>query len=238
MRKDLELSRNALKYIAVAAMLIDHIAFAFIPLNSFAGQAMHAFGRLTAPIMSYFIAEGYFHTKNLSKYVSRLAVFAVISHFAFVFFETGSFYSKNVSTSVILPLLCGLLALTALYKIENIPLKILSILFLGFISKFGDWYYIPVIWILCFGIFHENKRLQLISFFIVSLFFRGGRVIYLMFTDPINGTAQMFQFGVLLAVIPLSMYNGEKGKGGKFAKWIFYIFYPLHLIILGLIIYI
>lgn len=41
------LNRNQLKYLVIAAMLIDHIAWAFVPTASLLGQAMHIIGRLT-----------------------------------------------------------------------------------------------------------------------------------------------------------------------------------------------
>ena len=47
------MNRNQLKTIAVFAMLIDHIAWAFVPTASPAGQAMHFVGRLTDPMMAF-----------------------------------------------------------------------------------------------------------------------------------------------------------------------------------------
>nr|MCR5440839.1 conjugal transfer protein TraX [Lachnospiraceae bacterium]MCR5618746.1 conjugal transfer protein TraX [Lachnospiraceae bacterium] len=66
------INRNALKYIAIVAMLIDHIAWAFVPTGSVLGQVMHFFGRLTGPTMAYMLYEGYIHTKNVKKYAIRL----------------------------------------------------------------------------------------------------------------------------------------------------------------------
>ena len=65
------LTSDILKLIAVIAMVIDHIAWAFIPFNSIAGQIMHVIGRLTAPIMCFMIAEGYYKTNNVKKYAQR-----------------------------------------------------------------------------------------------------------------------------------------------------------------------
>ena len=39
----------------------------------------------------------------------------------------------------------------------------------------------------------------------------------------------------ILAFIPISLYNGEKGRGGKFLQYGSYIFYPLHMLILWLL---
>ena len=83
------LTSDILKLIAVIAMVIDHIAWAFIPFNSIAGQIMHVIGRLTAPIMCFMIAEGYYKTHNVKKYAQRLGIFALISHIPYTYFHTG-----------------------------------------------------------------------------------------------------------------------------------------------------
>ena len=104
------LTSDILKLIAVIAMVIDHIAWAFIPFNSIAGQIMHVIGRLTAPIMCFMIAEGYYKTNNVKKYAQRLGIFALISHIPYTYFHTGKFEIIS-TTSVIFPLFMGLIAL-------------------------------------------------------------------------------------------------------------------------------
>ena len=61
------LNRNQIKYIAIIAMVIDHIAWAFVPLNSVPGVVLHFIGRLTGPIMGFFLAEAYLHTRSVPK---------------------------------------------------------------------------------------------------------------------------------------------------------------------------
>ena len=109
------LSGNALKVIAIIAMTIDHVAWmrieayeqAEVPLQIF----LHCIGRLTAPIMFFFVAEGYHHTRNFWKYVGRMALLAVVSHFAFCYFAQPSFNPfENMifnQTSIAWPLLWG-----------------------------------------------------------------------------------------------------------------------------------
>ena len=52
------LSGNALKLIAIAAMTVDHLTWVIFPgYQTNAGiLVLHSIGRLTAPIMCYFIA--------------------------------------------------------------------------------------------------------------------------------------------------------------------------------------
>ena len=65
------LTGNALKLIAVLCMLIDHIAWAFVPTASAAGVVMHIIGRITAPVMCFMLTEGYRYTSNFKGYVRR-----------------------------------------------------------------------------------------------------------------------------------------------------------------------
>ena len=53
------INRNQLKYIAIIFMIIDHIGYFFIPLSTSVGYACRILGRITAPVMCYFLAEGY-----------------------------------------------------------------------------------------------------------------------------------------------------------------------------------
>ena len=65
---------NTLKLIAIIAMTIDHIADLLYPgmPNNIIPNICHIIGRLTAPIMFFFICEGYFYTKDVKKYIKRL----------------------------------------------------------------------------------------------------------------------------------------------------------------------
>ena len=74
------LSGNVLKIIAIIAMTIDHIAWLMFPGFDMGAAAviMHVIGRITAPVMMFFISEGYHYTKDRKKYFLRLLLFAVI----------------------------------------------------------------------------------------------------------------------------------------------------------------
>jgi hypothetical protein len=224
------LSANVIKYIAIVAMLIDHIAWCFVDSTSLLGQIMHIIGRITAPVMCYFIAEGYYKTSNLNKYIGRLAIFSVISYFAYTFVHTGHFFALY-SFGVILTLMLGLVAL-AFCKSEDkpLPVKIIITIILCLVSTIGDWAIFGVLYVLAFGLNHNNFKKQLLWFSIVSV----SMVALSLLTNIKVWYLNLFHLGVFLAVPLIYFYNGKRGKGGKFNKWVFYIFYPLHLIILGL----
>ena len=88
---------NTIKLIAVIAMTIDHVTWMIYPgyPKEFVPILLHIIGRLTCPIMCYFIAEGYHYTKNLNKYTVRLFLFAFISHFTYVFASMDFFNWKS-----------------------------------------------------------------------------------------------------------------------------------------------
>ena len=82
-----KLNSNNLKLIAIIAMSIDHIADLLYPgmQNNIVCIIMHIIGRLTAPIMFFFICEGFYYTHDIKKYIKRLFIFSIVSHFAYCF---------------------------------------------------------------------------------------------------------------------------------------------------------
>ena len=120
------LSLNALKYIAIAAMLIDHVAIAFLDDSTALFHILDAIGRTTAPIMVFAAVEGYHHTKDLKKYLTRLFVFALISYLPFMYLFTNTF--RPLRLNVIFTIFFGLVAVHAAHTIRNVFLKIVVIL--------------------------------------------------------------------------------------------------------------
>lgn len=230
------LTSNALKLIAIAAMLIDHIAWGFVPFGTVLAQTMHVIGRITAPTMCFFIAEGYFHTHNVKKYALRLGIFALISYLPYIFFESHQWPPDGKhwgDLNVIYTLFLSLLALWAWDKIQNKALRILAVVVLCLFAIPGDWMFFAVLYTLAFGIhrgdFKEQaKWFTIITIVMVILASVGDMAMHLAFCKD------FFQLGVFLALPLLAMYNGERG-GNKYSKWIFYIFYPTHLLILAMI---
>ena len=81
------LNTDQLKLIAIAAMTLDHLTWTLWPGYSREWWVMifHILGRLTAPIMWFFIAEGYHYTHDIKKYAARLFFLSAVSHFAYNF---------------------------------------------------------------------------------------------------------------------------------------------------------
>ena len=119
-----------LKSIAVIAMVINHFAHVFVLLPvdrevmNVLLTVMNAVGKLTIPIMCFFVAEGYYHTRNLKKYLARMFIFAAVSQIPFYLFEHGipsgidDLMNNITHLNVIYSLAMGLLALT-IWKSEG-----------------------------------------------------------------------------------------------------------------------
>lgn len=76
------MSAFVLKLIAVVSMLIDHAAYSLFLAGEFAGGGyvfMRAVGRIAFPIFAFMIVNGFDRTRDVRRYFSRLALFAVIS---------------------------------------------------------------------------------------------------------------------------------------------------------------
>lgn len=241
-RENKPLSATALKYIAIAAMLIDHIAWCFVDTYSVLGQIMHVIGRLTAPIMCYFIAEGYYYTRNVKKYLLRLGLFALISWAPFTFMEWGILpigvydgrFGIYPQQGVIYTFFLGLLALVVIHseKLKK-PIKALFLALIFLLSFWGDWIFYAVVWIMIFDRYRGDFKKQTLWFAATALLME---LFFLLIGRTL--TEVLFQLGVLLAAVPLYFYNGKRGGNDKFRvfnKWFFYIFYPLHMVILGYI---
>lgn len=241
-RENKPLSANTLKYIAIAAMLIDHIAWCFVDTYSVLGQIMHTVGRLTAPIMCYFIAEGYHYTRNVKKYLLRLGIFALASWAPFTFMEYGTLpiYIEsgqlylNPLQGVIYTFFLGLLALVIIHSEKlSKAAKALLLVPVFLLSLIGDWMFFAIVWIIIFDRYRGDFKKQMLWFTAVALLMELFFVIIGM-----SIAESLFQMGVLLAIVPLYFYNGRRGGSEKFRafnKWFFYIFYPLHMVILGVL---
>lgn len=219
------LSGNMLKIIAIAAMVVDHCAAVLLSGVLPNVWILRMIGRITAPIMCFFIAEGYYHTSNLKKYMGRLLLAAVISHIPYNLCFGHDIFSLN--TDVMFSLLLGLAAL-AICKSDRLAVwqKVLGAAACCVLSYHADWGYIAVLWILGFGLFYGSRLKQTAAFAAVSMLyilqpFMQGMV-------PVN----ISRLGVFLAIPLLMLYSGERGKKSKFIKWAFYWFYPIHLMII------
>lgn len=239
------LNGNTIKFIAIIAMTIDHIAWAIFPgyPHKWLPIVMHIIGRITMPTMCFFVAEGFFHTRNVNKYTARMFLFAIISHFAFEIEWYGFrdwhalipfYYNYDASqTSVIWTLAWGLVMLRVAYsdRIKTYWAKTLLICLICVVSFPGDWSCVASLLVLCFGTYRGCLwKPTLWMAFYVGVF----GYTFLPY-DLLYATMQL---SVLLSIPILMLYNGQRGPNPKFntfMKWFFYIYYPLHLALIGVL---
>nr|WP_106780804.1 TraX family protein [Lysinibacillus timonensis] len=219
-----EMTSTQLKYIAIILMFFDHLFAMFLDQSSLEGALSRIPGRVVAPIMCYLIAEGFFYTSNVHKYIKRLLIFSVISHFPYVLYFDITWWR---GTSVFWSLTLGLVALAVVKNNKNpLYLKVLAVIVCCILAVPADWYYIGVLWIVFFGIFRGDIGKQLLSFAVIGIFLHVVHSVY----D--YGWLWLNQLGMFLAVPLLLLYKGKQGRKSKFLKWGFYIFYPFHLLLL------
>ena len=231
------LNRTQLKFIAICAMVCDHVAWGFVEFMSPLGQVMHVSGRLTIPIMCFFVAEGFRHTSSIKGYIKRMTLFWIVAVLPFyIFFGELYEYRQNI----IFDLLLGLLLLTVL---ENKRFKLWQKVVLAtglFIisATVGGWVIMPMLYILVFYYVKDFKKqaawvcgltVTLEVFLIVAV--ELNRVLHFSKYDW-PWYDKLYFLGFMLPLFLLKFYNGEKGKN-IIGKYFFYIFYPAHFLVLA-----
>ena len=103
MKKMQKLNGTVLKLIAALFMVIDHTGYMFFPMVIWIRKV----GRIAFPVFAFFVAEGFFYTKDRRRYLLRMLLFAVISELPFDLAFFGKWYWKyqNVMFSFVLAIL-------------------------------------------------------------------------------------------------------------------------------------
>ncbi len=242
------LTGNALKWIAVASMVIDHSAVALIqkgflypgsdldvssPLYNtitLVVAVMRMAGRLAMPIFYFLMVEGFIHTRSRWKYLRNILIFAVISEVPFdMALFRSTFYAahQNIFFNMALSLL-GLIVwdLFTEGNTEKASLdrKFMAAAFYTIICMFAT--------VLCTDYLAYGPMLALIFYLNrKNEVWRGVLSAWLFTLMTIMGFKEI---AACIDVFILHFYNGKRGKQNKY---FFYVFYPAHFILLVLIRY-
>jgi len=231
-QKNSVFNSNFLKLIAIIIMVYDHFMVIFFPQETILYFILRVPGRIAAPVICYLLAEGYHYTSNRKKYLIRLLIFAVISHFPYILCFDFSIFE---ATSVIWALAMGLTALTAIKSDKiHIVLKFLILAACCAASYTANWNFVAVLWIVAFGLFRGNLARQIIAFCAIGIIFHL-LPAFLRFALQRTIYLHWYHLGIFLAVPLFALYNGQLGKKSKIISLSFYLFYPVHLIIFYLI---
>ena len=218
------LSSGNLKIIAAASMLTDHIGYCVLywftqnegtlPYSVY--EIFRTVGRLAFPLYCFLLAEGFVHTRNRAKYALRLALFAVISEIPYDLMCRCTVLSFDVQ-NVYFTLLLGFLSMACIHHFaKRIHLSVITVA------------------LCCAAAHFFNTDYGAYGVILIVLMFSVRQAPPLIKTIAIAGGLIAKGLPPLSAIIPISMYNGEKGKA---PKYFFYIFYPAHIIILCIIRY-
>jgi len=221
------MNMRTIKWIGIAAMTIDHVGAFLIPPGTL-NIVFRAIGRIAYPLFALMVAEGFTHTKDRTRYFLRLLLCAVVSEavIAVLFLATGM--NLLLQANVFLPLLFGFAALWLMTRKQRLlSLAVLPILFVaeGVHTSYGAY---GVLLIVLLGLI-PTTGLRAAGFVLLSLVFIDWplpQALGLENGGTIHVFEQWYQWFALLALGPIALYDGTRGR---FNKWFFYIYYPAHL---------
>ena len=235
------ISGAAIKWVALASMLIDHIGAVLIEEGLWNVQpfspslylfdiALRTVGRIAFPLYCFLIVEGFFHTRSRWRYLLRLLAFGVLSEIPFDLAFNHRLLDWSYQ-NVYFTLGLGFISIwiwEALAKGENPRL-------VPFWRGFGAM----AAFIIAMGIAYAGHTdygaggvLLIVMLYaekdagwVLDLFVMAALGVLLLF-----GSHWIELLGGL-GLILIHLYNGERGRQ---PKWLFYSFYPAHLALLAL----
>ncbi len=243
----LPFSAAVLKWIALITMIADHVGASFLkyyfisygktPVLKVTYEVLRDVGRIAFPIYIFLLIEGYTHTRNVYRYILRMGLFALISEIPFnlAFYDHALFMDKQ---NVFFTLFIGLLVVHAMDRIamqggiesarggpaneKHLPrsyfvLSDIGLMMAGAMLAFVMYTDYNAIGVLAICAVYLLRKRPVIAGLVCCLILMGSSV------------REAFSF---IAVIPISLYNGSRGRQ---LKYLFYLAYPVHLLILYLI---
>lgn len=198
-----------LKWIAILCMAADHTGRVLFPGE----EAFICVGRLAFPIFAFLLTEGFFHTADLYRYLARLGVFALLSEIPYDLALSGTWWNPQ-RQNVFFTLFISLLLLLALERSSGWPERMLEVfLAMWFAEALGaDYGFRGVLLVLFFYTGRSRPPAGLLL----------GALWNFLWPVPVQ------RFGAL-AMFPLALYSGKRGRS---MKYFFYVFYPAHLLVL------
>ncbi|MCL1807471.1 MAG: conjugal transfer protein TraX [Oscillospiraceae bacterium] len=226
------MSSFALKILAMATMLTDHIGAVLEPqLPAWAFLLCRTVGRLAMPLFCFMIAEGLFHTRDAKRYLLRLTLFALVSEVPYDLVKTGQwleFTDQNVGFTLLLGFLGILLfdSFAAQGRKGAALVSIIAVASAAYLVR-SDYSIFGVYYIFIFYYFRNNHIGRTIAL---------AAGVLLLSADMMLAGAHwryaLISLTAVLAAIPIMLYSNERGRDGKAMRAAFYAFYPLHLMVL------
>lgn len=235
-----------LKRIAIISMLVDHfgsiimdgvlspytvngcISFTedmpYIVLQAFSIKNIcEIIGSIAFPLFCFLLAEGFLKTRNRLKYGTRVGIFALVSEIPFNLAHYQSLFEPKLQ-NVMFTLSIAIFTLILISKIEEkyrdkkitrwslVTLATIIGMAVAFLLR-GEYVFLGVLAVVLFYLLRANEYTRLLG------------ACPLLIVSP----------WILLSLIPIYLYNGQRGRG---YKYFFYVFYPTHFIVFAVIAYI
>ena len=245
------LSTFQIKMLGITLMVIDHVHQMFVPFG--APNWLDWFGRPVATLFFFTSVVGFTHTHDKKKYMIRLylsmvlmAAFTQILErfvgfdqvvlinnifrdlFIGTMFMAGIDQFKSANSGkrakhillgllwFILPFLFSILLMVIIQN-PNTSHSVLSITMMLTPAILMAENNLMVLLIPVLYLFKDNRKLQCLAIALVAILY---------------GVLGSMQWIMIFAILPIALYNGQKGRG---MKYFFYIFYPAHIAILYLL---
>jgi hypothetical protein len=203
---DFALTNHAIKLLAAATMLIDHIGVVFFP----DAIGWRIVGRLSFPLFIWLLVQGEAHTRDIWRYVLRLVALGAVTQP--IYQLTFGTARPNILFELLLGLVC--LRLARNFPRFEIPIWLGAVgLSVGLDLGYGSY-----------GI----------GLLILTRYFRRDwlwAVLWVGFHWLWAWVDGPFQLPAIAVLLIFWFANGDRGPK---ARW-FYAFYPAHLALLGLI---
>lgn len=240
-RKWYEFDSAMLHILAMVFMLSDHSWSTLFPSHRW----MTGIGRIAFPIFAFMIVEGYHHTHNLKKYITRMFIFALISEIPFDLMVDGVLFypfHQNVMWTFLIALFCMWVIDKAKAKekwwLTVIVALLMSVVgaILGF-ACFVDYYGVGVLTVLVFYFFRGKKWWCYAGQFVLMYWLNVELLGGFYYPVTIFGIEfEIIEQGLaLIALIPIWLYRGRQGYHSKLFQYFCYAFYPGHMLLLVII---
>lgn len=210
-----------LKVIAVITMTIDHVGMVLFPDV----LLYRIIGRIAFPIFAFLAAQSCRHTRNIRRYMVRLGLFALISELPFNLATSGRVLHPG-GQNIFFTLLLGVMACWLYERLQGHPLAVLPPLALCLFGQLMGvdygWYGVAIIF--AFYLAGSSKLrvgLSLLTLTVVSQW-----PALLMVLEQPRLAVYALQLWCVFAMVPLTFYNGKRGRG---PKYFYYLYYPIHL---------
>ena len=223
--------RNAIRLLAAAAMTLNHAAAVFLPEGSFWWALLTYAGYLTAPVMCWFVVEGWHHTRDVRRYAGRLLTFALLAQLPYM----GALQLHN--GNVLFTLLACLLIVDVMHTEVRPERRMLLLLLLAGATAFCDWSCLLAGAAVLFARSRGSRAMQkqawglFLAVFALSVF--SGNLEQYSLPAAIGHTLGAMCGPLAGAILVLYLYDADRPvRRTAFSRWFFYLYYPLHLAIL------